>query len=117
MEKLEVLYNAECPICRSEIEHDERLSGDDVDYVAITPDIVLDWGLTEDQAAEKLHARRGGDVCRSVTRGGGGGGAGGFPRCRAGKADRRQGRSPWSEGRLSFQRSRVQHDFALFSRV
>ena len=66
MEKLEVLYNSECPICRREIEHYERLSGDDVDYVAITPDTALDWGLTEDQAAEKMHARRGGDVVVGV---------------------------------------------------
>ena len=73
MEKLEVLYNAECPICRREIEHYERLSGDDVDYVRITPDTALDWGLTEDQAAEKLHARArwrcgcgGGGLCRDL---------------------------------------------------
>ena len=35
MEKLEVLYNSECPICRREIEHYERLSGDDVDLSLI----------------------------------------------------------------------------------
>ncbi len=59
MAKLEVLYNAECPICRREIEHYERLSGDEVEYIKITADAAADWGLTEDQAAQQLHARRG----------------------------------------------------------
>jgi predicted DCC family thiol-disulfide oxidoreductase YuxK len=66
MANLEVLYNSECPICRREIEHYKRLSGDDVNYVEITADTARDWGLTEDQAAEKLHARCGDGVVVGV---------------------------------------------------
>ena len=66
MENLEVLYNAECPICRREIEHYERLSGDEVKYIKITADTAADWGLTEDQATQQLHARRGMDLVIGV---------------------------------------------------
>ena len=66
MAKLEVLYNAECPICRREIEHYKRLSGDEVEYIKITADAATDWGLTEDQAAQQLHARRGGNLIIGV---------------------------------------------------
>ena len=59
MPKLEVLYNAECPICRREIEHYKRLSGDDVAYVEITAQTAADWGLSGEQAAQQLHVRRG----------------------------------------------------------
>ena len=66
MADLEVLYNAECPICRREIEHYERLSGDKVKYIKITADTAADWGLSEDQAAEQLHARCGVDLVIGV---------------------------------------------------
>jgi len=59
MAQLEVLYNADCPICRREIEHYKRLSGDDVAYVQITAQTAADWGLSEEQAAQQLHVRRG----------------------------------------------------------
>ena len=66
MASLEVLYNAECPICRREIDHYQSLSGDDVEYIKLTADIATVWGLTEDQAAQQLHARRGGDLVVGV---------------------------------------------------
>ena len=66
MTNLEVLYNAECPICRREIDHYQSLSGDDVEYIKLTPDIATVWGLTEDQAAQQLHARRGGNLIVGV---------------------------------------------------
>ncbi|HAJ84210.1 MAG: DUF393 domain-containing protein [Planktomarina sp.] len=66
MASLEVLYNAECPICRREIDHYQSLSGDDVEYIKLTPDIATVWGLTEDQAAQQLHARRGGNLIVGV---------------------------------------------------
>jgi predicted DCC family thiol-disulfide oxidoreductase YuxK len=59
MAQLEVLYNADCPICRREIEHYKRLSGDDVAYVEITAQTAADWGLSGEQAAQQLHVRRG----------------------------------------------------------
>ena len=66
MANLEVLYNAECPICRREIDHYQSLSGDDVEYIKLTTDIATVWGLTEDQAAQQLHARLGGDLVVGV---------------------------------------------------
>ena len=46
MAQLEVLYNADCPICRREIEHYKRISGDDLAYVEITAKSAADWGLS-----------------------------------------------------------------------
>ena len=66
MAQLEVLYNAECPICRREIEHYKRLSGDDLAYVEITAQTAADWGLSEDQAAKQLHVRRGAQISVGV---------------------------------------------------
>ena len=66
MAQLEVLYNADCPICRREIEHYKRISGDDLAYVEITAKSAADWGLSEDQAAKQLHVRRGAQVSVGV---------------------------------------------------
>ena len=66
MAQLEVLYNAECPICRREIEHYKRISGDDLTYVEITADTAAAWGLSEDQAAKQLHVRRGAQISVGV---------------------------------------------------
>jgi len=66
MAQLEVLYNAECPICRREIEHYKRISGDDLAYVEITAQTAADWGLSEDQAAKQLHVRRGAQISVGV---------------------------------------------------
>ena len=66
MAQLEVLYNAECPICRREIEHYKRISGDDLTYVEITAETAADWSLSEDQAAKQLHVRRGEQISVGV---------------------------------------------------
>jgi len=66
MAQLEVLYNAECPICRREIEHYKRISGDDLTYVEITAETAANWGLSEDQAAKQLHVRRGAQISVGV---------------------------------------------------
>ena len=66
MAQLEVLYNAECPICRREIEHYKRISGDDLACVEITAQSAADWGLSEDQAAKQLHVRRGEQILVGV---------------------------------------------------
>jgi predicted DCC family thiol-disulfide oxidoreductase YuxK len=64
--KLEVLYNDDCPICRREIHHYVGISGDDVAYIKITKETASDWGLTEDQAAQQIHARLDGNVTVGV---------------------------------------------------
>ena len=66
MAQLEVLYNAECPICRREIEHYKRISGDELTYVEITAETAASWGLSEDQAAKQLHVRRGAQISVGV---------------------------------------------------
>jgi predicted DCC family thiol-disulfide oxidoreductase YuxK len=63
----EVLYNAECPVCRFEIGRyaaqarraDLPLRFDGLDQAA-------DWGLTPDQAARRLHVRHQGQVLAGV---------------------------------------------------
>jgi predicted DCC family thiol-disulfide oxidoreductase YuxK len=60
MAKLEVLYNSECPICDREIKHYKKISNSDISYVPISPASLNSWGLSENQAAKKLHARLGG---------------------------------------------------------
>ena len=57
MAKLEVLYNSECPICDREIKHYKKISNSDISYVPISPASLNSWGLSESQAAKKLHAR------------------------------------------------------------
>ena len=64
--KLEVLYSDDCPICRREIKHYAGLSGDDVTFVKITEQSAADWGLTEEQAANQIHARSDGNVTVGV---------------------------------------------------
>ena len=66
MAKLEVLYNDECPICRREITHYSRLSDNSVEFVKITEATVLEWGLTEDQAAQQIHVRSDGELTAGV---------------------------------------------------
>ena len=66
MAKLEVLYNDSCPICRREISHYAGLSNNNVEFVKITEDTVRDWGLTEDQAAQQIHARLDGKMTAGI---------------------------------------------------
>ena len=57
MAKLEILYNSECPVCDKEIKHYEKISSGKILYTPISPSSLESWGLSESQAAEKLHAR------------------------------------------------------------
>jgi predicted DCC family thiol-disulfide oxidoreductase YuxK len=57
MAVLEVLYNSECPICDKEISHYKKMSKGKIIFIPISPETVNAWGLSEDQAAQKLHAR------------------------------------------------------------
>ncbi len=61
---LTVLYNERCPICRAEIAHyrsycegrDLPVAFEDLNNTDLTQ-----WGVTEEDAARRLHARRGDD--------------------------------------------------------
>ncbi len=66
MSKLEILYNAECPICSREIEHYKKLPASELEFVPIAADALEDWGLEEDMATKKLHARMNGQHIEGV---------------------------------------------------
>ncbi|WP_159974310.1 thiol-disulfide oxidoreductase DCC family protein [Roseobacter cerasinus] len=66
MPDTDVLYNAECPVCSREIDHYARLSAaqalplryDDLNDAKNLDD----WGVTADQAAQRLHVRQNGQI-------------------------------------------------------
>lgn len=61
-----VLYNAECPICRFEIDHHRvraATQGLDVRFDDLNGDARSQWGVNEDTAARRLHVRtKGGQI-------------------------------------------------------
>lgn len=62
-EPTEILYNDTCPVCRFEIGHYARAATRQDLPLRFDPlDRAGDWGLTPEQAARRLHARRGGEV-------------------------------------------------------
>ena len=59
-----ILYNDECPVCRFEVDHyraasDRAGSGLSFDTIRDAP---ARWGLSEDDAARRLHVRTGAGV-------------------------------------------------------
>ncbi len=66
---LEVIYNAECPICRAEVGgHARRAAarGLPVRFTPIAEADLAAHGLTADEAARRLHAVRGGALLRGL---------------------------------------------------
>lgn len=60
---LDVLYNDTCPVCRFEIGHYAKAAGRQGLPLRFDPlDRAEGWGLTRDQAARRLHVRRGGEM-------------------------------------------------------
>lgn len=65
-DETEVLYNASCPVCSREVNHYARLSRDAA--LPITYDDLgdaeklTDWGVSADDAAKRLHVRKGGQI-------------------------------------------------------
>ena len=60
-----VLYNADCPICSFEIDHYRRSAARDglpVAFDDLNGPARADWQIDADQAARRLHVRRGGEV-------------------------------------------------------
>lgn len=64
--KTEVLYNADCPVCRREIDHYARLSEKEalpIRYDDLNaPQTSKAWAIDPDTAARRLHVRKGDDV-------------------------------------------------------
>ncbi len=65
-EKLDVLYNASCPICRREVDHYAKLSEKHdlpIGYHDLGDDAQLaEWGMTAKDAAQRLHVRKDGQI-------------------------------------------------------
>lgn len=58
-----VLYNADCPVCRVEIDsYRRRALRDGLPLRFDTLKEAGNWGITPDQAARRLHVRQGGKV-------------------------------------------------------
>ena len=53
--KRDVLYDYDCPICGCALNYYAGLSVDAVEFVKITELTTADWGLTPDQATEKIN--------------------------------------------------------------
>lgn len=66
MDKLEVLYNDQCPICSREIAHYKRIAGQDVAFDPISDKTPESWGISEDEAARELRVRVDGQVLTGV---------------------------------------------------
>ena len=69
-EQTDVLYNQSCPVCRFEVHHYERISQKDelnIGYDDLGDgEKLASWGLTPDEAAKKLHVRKGGQVYAGI---------------------------------------------------
>jgi len=65
-DKLDVLYNASCPICRREVDHYAKLSAQQdlpIGYHDLGNDAELaKWGITAKDAAQRLHVRKDGQI-------------------------------------------------------
>lgn len=59
---IEVLYNADCPVCRMEITHYQHRAaqaGAPLSFTPISSDSLADWSLPPKTALKRLHIRQG----------------------------------------------------------
>lgn len=64
-----VLYNAECPVCRFEIDHYRAYCAKQdlgIDYQDLNTADTARWGLSADQAARRLYLRRGDEMLSGI---------------------------------------------------
>ncbi|WP_187432106.1 hypothetical protein ROLI_030770 [Roseobacter fucihabitans] len=70
MTQVSVLYNADCPVCRREIDHYARISKAHSLPVRFDnlndPDVLREWRIDKEQAAKRLHLRKGDQVFNGV---------------------------------------------------
>ncbi|MEM6465324.1 MAG: DUF393 domain-containing protein [Pseudomonadota bacterium] len=69
MSETEVIYNAECPVCRFEIDHYRDYATAralPLQFSHIGADGLLEHGITEDMAARRLHVIKDGTVLSGV---------------------------------------------------
>ena len=68
-DKTRVLYNAECPVCRFEIDHYAEYAGQEnlpIRFEDLNNDALEDWGLTRDAAARRLFVLKGGQIFSGI---------------------------------------------------
>ncbi|UWR21650.1 thiol-disulfide oxidoreductase DCC family protein [Sulfitobacter sp. S190] len=65
-EKTEILYNASCPICSSEVDQYAKMSERQalpIRYDDLSdPEVLADWGISRDDAARRFHVRKNGQT-------------------------------------------------------
>ncbi|MCR8827445.1 thiol-disulfide oxidoreductase DCC family protein [Pseudosulfitobacter koreensis] len=64
-----VLYNAECPVCRAEIDHYAAYSRDHdlpIRFDDLNSSALEAWGISADEAAKRLHVRKGDQVYSGI---------------------------------------------------
>ena len=64
-----VLYNADCPVCRFEINHYASYSdreGLPIRFEDLNKEELSDWGLTRDDAARRLYVLKDGEMYSGI---------------------------------------------------
>lgn len=67
--KTHVLYNGECPVCSFEIGHYKSYAQKralPLDFEDLNQGDLSHWGLTEDQAAQRLFVRKGDEILSGI---------------------------------------------------
>ncbi|KIN71409.1 thiol-disulfide oxidoreductase DCC family protein [Sulfitobacter guttiformis] len=69
-DKTEVLYNGDCPICSREVNQYARISAKQalpISYDDLADaDRLADWGITQQDAAKRLHVRKSGVITSGI---------------------------------------------------
>ena len=68
-EKTKVLYNAQCPVCRFEIDHYRSYSQKSdlaIQFDDLNSDALLAWEITSDQAARRLYVEHKGQLYSGI---------------------------------------------------
>ncbi|MFZ8959024.1 MAG: thiol-disulfide oxidoreductase DCC family protein [Paracoccaceae bacterium] len=55
--QIELLYNADCPICNWEINQYKKHAPNHLRFIPITDEAAADWGVNPDSALRALHLR------------------------------------------------------------
>ena len=68
-EETKILYNADCPVCRFEIDHYASYSADRglaLRFDDLNSCDLNSWGLSSDQAAKRLYVRKSGQLYSGI---------------------------------------------------
>ena len=67
--KLEIIYNENCPVCRFEIKHYQGYVSKNklpISFIDLNTNDLTEWGVTKDQAAQKLIAIKDGKTLQGI---------------------------------------------------